>query len=92
MFPVTRYGGWYQQEGATHISRLLNAAGSRLVLQTLRCIPQGSGAHNPETDVVVLVIRVVVIAIGNCGVGRIVVPTAAPYDAVRARSRSHSIT
>ncbi len=67
------------------------AAGSWLVLQMLRCMPRGSGANNPEPDIVVLIIRVVVVTIGNRSVRRIVVPTAAAYDTVRARSRSPSI-
>ena len=67
------------------------AAGSRLVLRMLWCFPQGSGAHNPKPKIVVLVTRVIVVAIGNRRVRSIVVPTAAAFDAVRARSRSPSI-
>jgi hypothetical protein len=53
------------------------AAGSRLVLQMLRCMPQNSGANNPETDIAVPAIRVAVVAaIGNRR-GRTVAPSAA---------------
>lgn len=63
------------------------------VLQILlRCILQGSAAQDPEPDIVVLVIRVVVVTVGNSGVRSIIVPTTAAFDTVSARGRSHSIS
>ncbi len=61
-------------------------AGSAL----LRCKLQSSGADNPETDIVVLVVRIVVVPVSHGAVRRIVVPAAAAFDAVRARSGSHA--
>jgi len=61
-------------------------AGSAL----LRRKVQSSGADHPESDIVVLVVRVVVVPVGHGAVRRIVVPTAAAFDAVRARSGFHA--
>lgn len=67
-------------------------AGSTL----LRRKVQSSGADHPESDIVVLVVlvvlvvRVVVVPVGHGAVRRIVVPTAAAFDAVRARSGFHA--
>ncbi len=40
-------------------------------------IPQGLGTDNPETVAVILAIRVVAAAVGDCAVGSIVAPAAA---------------
>lgn len=61
-------------------------AGSALLRRKM----QSSGTHHPEPDIVVLVVRVVVVPVGHGTVRRIVVPTAAAFDAVRARSGFHA--
>ena len=61
-------------------------AGSAL----LRRKVQSSGADNPEPNIVVLVVRIVVVPVSDGAVSRIVVPTATAFDAVRARSGSHA--
>jgi hypothetical protein len=43
------------------------------------------GESSPETNVVVPVVRVVVVAVRGAAVVRVVVPTAATIDAVRPR-------
>jgi hypothetical protein len=70
-------------------------AGKRFVLRLCN-IPQGSGAHQPETYVVVPVVRVVVVPvvrvvvvpIGRTDVLRRIVPTPAAFHTVIARDRS----
>ena len=62
-------------------------SGSALLRRKL----QSSMAHNPEPDIVVLIVRIVVVPISDGAVRRIVVPTAAAFDTVRARSGPHAI-
>ena len=59
----------------------------RFVLR-LSSIPQGLGAHQPEPNVVVPVVRVVVVPIGRTQVLTVVVPRPAAFHTVSARNRS----
>jgi hypothetical protein len=81
----------YQQESVTQFSQKekFPFAGEQFVLRFICiCIPQGSGAHKPETKVVVPVVRIVVVPIGRTSVRRRIVPTAAAFHAVRPSNRS----
>ena len=55
------------------------------VRSVFRHFPEGLGRQsNPKTNITVAVVRVVVVAVGRAQVRRVVVPTAAPIDPVRA--------
>ena len=79
----------YQQESTAQIrKKTYNLfAGKRFVLR-LSSIPQGSGAHQPEANIVVPVVRVVVVPIGRTRVLTIVVPRPAAFHTVVTRNRS----
>jgi hypothetical protein len=75
-------GGWFCDFGLRHgRQRSAQRHGGRTFL---RGESQGSGTNNPEAQIVVPIRRVVVVPVRRAQVLRVIVPTPAAFNAVRA--------